>query len=77
MRRAIMSIAGVLALTAVAGAATSWKLPRQVIVHGSGNLVYTNENGTTITLPVTAPYTYDIAPRTLEISTATNVLVLW
>jgi hypothetical protein len=65
---------------ATSGKVDSYKLPRQVIVHGSGNLAYTEEHdsATTITVPVTAPYTYDLAPRILKAATtATNILVLW
>jgi D-alanyl-D-alanine carboxypeptidase len=63
---------------ATAGKLDSYKLPRQIIVHGSGDLSYENENGDTVTVPVTAPYTYDITPRKLLAATdATNILVLW
>lgn len=56
-------------------------LPRQIVIMGSGNLVYVEEcdSGTTITYPVTAPYTLNLGGvRTLKAATTcTDILVEW
>jgi len=57
-------------------------LPRQIVIMGSGDLSYKEEydSTTTITVPVTAPYTLNLgAVRTLvsATTTATKLLVIW
>ena len=60
--------------------AKSW-LPRQFVIFGSGDFAYAEEHdsSTTITVPVTAPYTLNLGGvRTIKAATTcTKILVLW
>lgn len=52
--------------------------PRQIIVAGGGNLVVEYRDGTSDTIVVLAPYTYNLQPvKLLAATTATNVTIVW